>query len=112
MNKLIEEIVKLRSEDDFWFRFRLEELLVDYDINGNQELKDCRQELEYCREDNINIEHENADLLMEVDIKRERIEFLEMLVDQLQEENADLQLSLSEAESRVQELTNELNSLV
>jgi len=89
MEKIIDQLLQVKNEDEFWFRFLANQILEEFDF-------DYKQENEYLNGKLADLKQENDGLQEEVEKLEERNRSLIRRVDELQDEISELSEQLNE----------------
>lgn len=89
MQKIIDRLLQIKNEHDFWFGFFANQILEEFDF-------DYKQENEYLKGQLTDLEQENDELQEEVEKLEERNRSLIRRVDELQDEISELSEQLNE----------------
>lgn len=89
MQEIINRLLQVKNEDEFWFGFFANQILSEFDF-------DYKQECDLLREQINDLERENDELQAEIEGLEERNRDYIRWVDELQGEIRDLSTQLNE----------------
>lgn len=89
MQEIINRLLQVKNEDEFWFGFFANQILSEFDF-------DYKQECDLLREQINDLEQENDELQAEIEGLEERNRDYIRWVDELQGEIRDLSTQLNE----------------